>query len=279
MRSSMRLLSSILVCVSILASSQSHAQRIVSIGGTVTEIVYLLGEENKLVASDTSSIYPDAANRLPKVGYQRTLSVEGVLSMHPDLMLITPAAGPAKVIRQLKETNIKLVTINAPDTEEGIEEKVRQVAKALHEMEKGELAVTSIKQAFRDIPLPEWPRKPRLLFILQMGGSPMIAGNHTAPDALFKIAGTLNAANEVDGYKALTPEALLSAKPDAIVVTTQGLNHAGKEAIWSLPGLSSTPAGKAKRLIDLDALLALGMGPRTPNAITQLHQALSNWTP
>lgn len=75
LRSLLALLASLLVI-----PAQGYAQRLVSVGGTLTEIVYLLGEEAQLVAVDTSSLYPAAAQALPKVGYQRTLSAEGVLA-------------------------------------------------------------------------------------------------------------------------------------------------------------------------------------------------------
>lgn len=264
-----------------LSSTFSFAQRVVSIGGTVTEIVYLLGADKQLVASDTSSIYPDKANQMPKVGYQRTLSAEGVLSVHPELLLITPAAGPAKVLQQLKDTGVKIVTIDSPDTKQGIFDKVSQVAQALDQEIAGKQAIDSIKQAFDELAIPEsWKKRPpRLLFVLQMGGAPMVAGQGTAPDALFHLAGAINAVNTINGYKALTPEAILLAQPDAIVVTQQGLTRAGEQAIWSLPGMASTPAAKAQRLISLDALLALGLGPRTPQAIQFMHQQLEDWAP
>ncbi|MGO2511145.1 heme/hemin ABC transporter substrate-binding protein [Marinomonas polaris] len=264
-----------------LSSTFSFAQRVVSIGGTVTEIVYLLGADKQLVASDTSSIYPDKANQMPKVGYQRTLSAEGVLSVHPELLLITPAAGPAKVLQQLKDTGVKIVTIDSPDTKQGIFDKVSQVAHALDQEIAGKQAIDSIKQAFDELAIPEsWKKRPpRLLFVLQMGGAPMVAGQGTAPDALFHLAGAINAVNTINGYKALTPEAILLAQPDAIVVTQQGLTRAGEQAIWSLPGMASTPAAKAQRLISLDALLALGLGPRTPQAIQFIHQQLEDWAP
>lgn len=264
-----------------LSSTFSFAQRVVSIGGTVTEIVYLLGADKQLVASDTSSIYPDKANQMPKVGYQRTLSAEGVLSVHPELLLITPAAGPAKVLQQLKDTGVKIVTIDSPDTKQGIFDKVSQVAQALDQEIAGKQAIDSIKQAFDELAIPEsWKKRPpRLLFVLQMGGAPMVAGQGTAPDALFHLAGAINAVNNINGYKALTPEAILLAQPDAIVVTQQGLTRASEQAIWSLPGMASTPAAKAQRLISLDALLALGLGPRTPQAIQFIHQQLEDWAP
>ncbi|MBU1297317.1 MAG: ABC transporter substrate-binding protein [Gammaproteobacteria bacterium] len=264
-----------------LSSTFSFAQRVVSIGGTVTEIVYLLGADKQLVASDTSSIYPDKANQMPKVGYQRTLSAEGVLSVHPELLLITPSAGPAKVLQQLKDTGVKIVTIDSPDTKQGIFDKVSQVAHALDQEIAGKQAIDGIKQAFDELAIPEsWKKRPpRLLFVLQMGGAPMVAGQGTAPDALFHLAGAINAVNTINGYKALTPEAILLAQPDAIVVTQQGLTRAGEQAIWSLPGMASTPAAKAQRLISLDALLALGLGPRTPQSIQFIHQQLEDWAP
>ncbi|WP_417529276.1 heme/hemin ABC transporter substrate-binding protein [Marinomonas shanghaiensis] len=272
----------VLASVMVISTGVNAAQRVVSIGGTVTEIVYLLGAESQLVASDTSSIYPEAANQTPKVGYQRTLSAEGVLSVHPDTLLITPAAGPAKVLQQLKDTGINLITIEAPDTKQGILDKITQVASALHQEEKGKHLVQQIEHAFEALSTPKaWHEQhpPRLLFVLQMGGAPMVAGKNTAPDALFTLAGATNAVGTLDGYKALTPEAILLAQPDAIVVTQQGLSRTGKQAIWALPGMLATPAGKNQRMLSLDALLALGLGPRTPEAIQSLQQQLEEWAP
>ncbi|MEC8081409.1 MAG: ABC transporter substrate-binding protein, partial [Pseudomonadota bacterium] len=97
-------------------SSTAWAERVVSIGGTVTEIVYLLGESDQLVATDTSSVYPEAANQTPKVGYQRTLSAEGVLSVRPDMLLLTTTAGPQSVLRQLEDTGIQSKVIDTPRT-------------------------------------------------------------------------------------------------------------------------------------------------------------------
>lgn len=266
----------------LMSTGANAAQRVVSIGGTITEIVYLLEAESQLVASDTSSIYPEAADQMPKVGYQRTLSAEGVLSVHPDTLLITPAAGPATVLRQLKDTGMNLVTIEAPDTQQGILDKITQVATALNQEAKGKSVVHQVEQAFNQLKIPEqWAqqRPPRLLFVLQIGGAPMVAGKNTAPDTLFGLTGATNAVSSINGFKALTPEAILRAQPDAIVVTQQGLSQVGELAIWSLPGMLATPAGKAQRLLSLDALLALGLGPRTPQAIQSLHHQLEEWVP
>ena len=76
------------------ASAEDKASRIVSIGGSITEIVYALGEEDRLIARDQTSIYPDAAKKLPDVGYIRQLSPEGVLSVNPDLVIALEGYGP-----------------------------------------------------------------------------------------------------------------------------------------------------------------------------------------
>ncbi|MFM2481473.1 hemin ABC transporter substrate-binding protein [Celerinatantimonas sp. YJH-8] len=256
------------------ASATSAAQRLVSIGGMVTEIVYALGAGNELVATDTSSIYPTAATQLPQVGYQRSLSVEGVLSQHPNLLLLADEAGPKNVIEQLKANQIKIVRIHSAHTPAEINTEIRQIAKALNRIPAGEALITQIEQQLAAIKPVTGP-PPRLLFILQMGGSPMIAGQQTAPDELFKLAGAVNAAGDISGFKPLTPEALIAAKPDAIVVTTQGsARHGGSDKLWQLPAMALTQAGKHQHLIQLDALLALALGPRTPQAVAQIQQQL-----
>lgn len=266
----------------LLLPALSHAQRLVSVGGTLTEIIYLLGEQERLVAVDTSSIYPAASEQLPKVGYQRTLSAEGVLSVHPDMLLITPEAGPLKVLRQLQDSGIELVTIDAPDTRAGIAQRILDVAQALGVAEKGQAAVAALEQRFAQLHIPPaWQeRPPRILFLLQVSGSPMVAGRGTAPDTLIQLAGGVNAAGSLEGYKMLTPEALLAAAPDAILVSDQGLVRAGGEQrVWQLPGMAATPAAQSRRLLRLDALLALGLGPRTADAVQQVQAQLQDWRP
>lgn len=64
------------------------ATRIVSVGGSVTEIVYALDQQHRLIARDTTSVFPAEARQLPDIGYQRALAPEGVLSVAPDMTLL-----------------------------------------------------------------------------------------------------------------------------------------------------------------------------------------------
>ncbi|HET6828991.1 MAG TPA: ABC transporter substrate-binding protein, partial [Ramlibacter sp.] len=59
-------------------ASHAAAPRLITVGGAITEVVYALGAQDQLVGTDTTSLFPAAALRTPKVGYMRQLSAEGV---------------------------------------------------------------------------------------------------------------------------------------------------------------------------------------------------------
>lgn len=121
-------------------------------------------------------------------------------------------------------------------------------------------------------------RKPRAMFILSHSASPQVAGRNTAAHAMLDYAGLVNAftdeqASAFSGYRPMTAEALVSAAPEVIVTTTQGIEAAGGlDKFWSRPGLDLTPAYQRRALVALDALYLIGFGPRLPQAVAELHQ-------
>ena len=119
--------------------------RVLSIGGSVTEIVYALGQEGRLVGRDTTSTYPASAEALPDVGYLRALSPEGVLSVSPDLILMEAGAGPAETLATLEGAGVKIVTIPGANSPESVVAKVQAVAMALGQEAKGAELIAQIK--------------------------------------------------------------------------------------------------------------------------------------
>ena len=112
------------------AARGAEAERVLAIGGAVTEIVFALGESDRLIARDTTSTYPPEALELPDVGYMRALSPEGVLSVEPDLILARANSGPAEAIEVLQAAAIQWVSVPDDFTVEGIDENIRIVAEA-----------------------------------------------------------------------------------------------------------------------------------------------------
>lgn len=112
------------------AQTATRAPRLVTISGAITEVVYALGAEAQLVGTDTTSLYPAAAQKTPKVGYLRQLSAEGVLSLKPDAIIATTEAGPPVVLDQLRSAGVKVELVKSEYTWDDVRAKVQPVPKA-----------------------------------------------------------------------------------------------------------------------------------------------------
>ncbi|MBZ8134772.1 hemin ABC transporter substrate-binding protein [Afifella sp. IM 167] len=252
--------------------------KLVAIGGSVTEIVYALGEEDRLVARDTTSTWPEAAKALPDIGYMRQLSPEGVLSVGPDGILSIEGSGPPETMAVLESSGVPLVTIPEGYSAEGVVRKIEKVGEALGAQERAAKLAGSVKAEMERLArtVSGVNDRKRVLFILSVqGGKVLAAGTDTAADAIIRLAGGVNAVTGYSGYKALTDEALIEAAPDAILMMDRGEadGHAAAGILQS-PALKATPAGEAGNLIRMDGLYLLGFGPRTPDAARELFAAL-----
>ena len=272
-------LTSLLLFIVTHVNAEDNTPRIITIGGAITEIVYQLGHSNNIVASDTTSYYPAAAKALPKVGYQRALSAEGILSMNPELIMLTEEAGPATVLKQLQTAGVEILRLKSSRSFEDVLNAISQIGSRLGAESEAEQLVqelTAQKQKL-DATLSANMTKKKIMFILQHGGgTPMVAGTNTAADSIIALAGASNSVTGYEGYKPLTPEAAITQAPDIILITEQGLQQAGgKQSLLKNPGLSLTPAGSKGHVIAMDSLLLLGFGPRTIDAARQLHEKFS----
>nr|WP_246008460.1 ABC transporter substrate-binding protein [Afifella aestuarii] len=251
---------------------------LVAIGGSITEIVYALGEEDRLVARDTTSTYPEAAKALPDVGYMRQLAPEGVLSVNPGGILAIEGSGPPDAVHVLKESGVPFVTIDEGYDRDSVLAKIREVGKALGAEEQAQALSDEVGGEFdaleKETAGISSPK--RVLFLLSMqGGKLLAAGTGTAADAMIRLSGGENAISGYEGYKALSEEAVLDAAPDAVLMMAQGASHGiGTDQVFANPALAATPAGAAKNLIRMDGLYLLGFGPRAASAARKLHQAL-----
>jgi iron complex transport system substrate-binding protein len=257
-------------------------RRIVSVGGALTETLYALGAQAELVGVDTTSLYPDAARQLPSVGYARALSAEGLLSLRPTLVVATAEAGPPAVLRQIESARVPLVVLDADHRFEGMLARTQRLAELCGRAEAGRALVADLQAAWtrareslaRHAAAGKPP--PRVLFVLSHSMAQVrVSGSGTAADAMIRYAGAVNALGSVEGYKPLTPEAAIAAAPDIILTTDQGLQAAGGiDGLLKAPGLAQTPAGRARKVVAQDALLMLGFGPRLPQAVAALAEAL-----
>lgn len=254
------------------------ARRIVSLGGTVTEIAYALGAGDRIIAVDTTSIFPAEATSKPNVGYMRQLSAEGILAQQPDLILAEEGAGPADTIAILKASSAPVVVIPTPPSVEGIAPKIRAIGAVLGKAAEAETLATDVETRLaalqRDIEALDGPRK-KVLFALSIAnGRMMAAGSATAADAMIALAGGQNAASGMTGYKPVNDEAVISAAPEVLVVMSNAATHIKAEEAFAMPSLQSSPAAAANAFVAMDGLYLLGLGPRTPESARELAARL-----
>ena len=257
------------------AGGETTPDRIIAIGGSITEIIYALGAEDRLVAVDSTSMYPAAAlERHPDVGYMRALSAEPVLSVNPDVILAIDDAGPPEVLEQLQAAGVEVLTIPDEPSIEGVYRKIRYIAGILGREQRGEQLISHMEQEYRDVEnvLSEAETRPEVLFLLSfVRGAPLAAGRDTSAHSMISLAGGNNVMAEVSGYKAITPEAIIATEPEIVVVLQRTFALYGdKEQLFSLPELATTPAAKQGRLSVFDGLYLIGFGPRTVGAIRDL---------
>ena len=256
----------------------AHAERIISIGGDVTEIVYALGEQGRLVGVDQTAMYPAAAKALTQVGYMRTLSAEGILSLKPDLVIAAAQSGPPAVFEQLADAKVKVVRIPGEESLAGVLAKIDAVAAALGVPQQAAALKTSVetRMAAVEAALKNAGSPTKAMFLLAQGpGGAMAAGRGTAADAMFQLAHATNVAAGFEGYKPLTAEAAVALAPDAIVVAAHAVEMlGGLDKLKARPEIAITPAAKHNRIVVMDALLLLGFGPRTPDAVAMLVCAM-----
>lgn len=252
------------------------ASRLVAIGGSLLEIVYALGEQDKLVGRDSTGLYPPEAAALPDVGYMRALSPEGVLSVNPSALIVVEGSGPPEALDVLSKGSLPYVTVPDSYSHEGVLTKVRYVGAALGVPDKAEKLATELDQqltAAEDLTtaIPDAERK-RVLFIISVkDGKIRAAGSGTAADGIIGLAGGINPLHDMNGYQTLTDEALLAANPDLILTMKNG-GPGGDftDELKANPVLAQSAAIRDGKLVNIDASFLLGFGPRTPAAILEL---------
>lgn len=262
-------------------TAQPHAgRRIVAIGGPVTEIVFALGGGARVVAVDTSSVYPPEVTALPQVGYQRTISAESVIAAAPDLVVASADAGPPAALDQLRGVGIQLAVVPNATTPEETVQRITAVGAALHEPAAAAALASRVRDeitaARRRCCAVTGQPAPRAVMIYARGaGTLLLAGAGTSAAAMLELAGAHNAVTGFTGFKPISAEALVAAAPEVIVIPARGLASIGGAAgLLALPGVADTPAGRNRQILAIDDLLLLGFGPRLGAAIDELSHGL-----
>lgn len=247
-------------------------QKIVTLSGAITETVAALGKSSEIVGRDVTSTFPAdlTATDLGHVG--RGMTVEGVMATNPTLVIALEKEAGSEVLTKVKESGIKTEFVPQEYSVEGAKNLIKSVANLIGSTEFQPL-LDKIDSDMAQVQPIE--KKPKVLFIYSRANMLMVAGAKTPMEAIINLAGGESAVTEFEEFKPLTPESLIQANPDVILMFDKGVEGlGGLEAVLKVPGVEQTNAGKNKKIISLDGGLLTNFGPRTGEAALELNKLL-----
>lgn len=275
-------ITSTLLAFTLLSSpSISLAQeRIISAGSAVTELIYALNAQNSLIAVDVTSKMPQT-EQLPKIGYHRQLSTEGLLALQPTQIIGSDEMGPQTTLDLLTQSNIKVNVVNTKPTIAGLLERIDEIASLIHRQDNAQLIKDEVnkKVALLNSNIPNKAKQKKVLYLLlHEGRAPYVAGRDTTMDEMIRLAGAINPAQALlSSFKPLSIEAMISMQPDVILVSNRSLAKLDgvDNIIKSIPTLASTPAGINKQIIGVNSsALVGGLGLATLDEAARLNTLL-----
>lgn len=259
------------------------ADRILTLdrAGALSRMVYSMGMGDRLVGRDTASDFP-AIEDLPQVtpgGH--SINAETVMELRPDLVIADGSIGPSRVLQTLRSAGVAVIEVSGDRTPETVNEMVHEVAGALGlSADADDVADQIDAQIAEAAEYAQAKADGRSMMILYLRGTSvaMIAGPESGGGELIEMLGGVDAAEGIGiggSFTNLTPEALVQAAPDTVIVMSGGLESiGGAEAINELPGMSQTPAGQNLSVLDVPDSQLLSFGPDTATVIRAMADAL-----
>ncbi|BCJ70280.1 heme/hemin ABC transporter substrate-binding protein [Polymorphospora rubra] len=252
----------------------------VNLYGSIAEIVFSLGLGDRVVGRDTSTTLAAAAHLPVVTPAGHDLSGEAILRLDPSVVIADRSIGPPEVFNQLRRSGIPVVLIDDEQTLPAISRHIRTIAAALGVPGSGAKLVARVEgeiaAARRQAP-PGRPLRIAFLYLRGTAGVYLMGGKGAGSDEMIRAIGAVDAGTEIglERFRPLTSEGLINAAPDVILVMTHGLESVkGVDGLVAMPGVGQTPAGRNRRVVDMDDGLLLNFGARTGPAIAALAEAV-----
>jgi iron complex transport system substrate-binding protein len=255
----------------------TDVSRIVPLWGNLSEIVFALGLGKNVVARDVTATFAEADD-LDIVTQGHDVSAEAVLAHRPSLVLATTDSGPPEALEHIRNAGVPVLVVKDPLSIDDVRSRILLVSTALGVPEEGKKLADKTMAEIADVQkaIPTDQPKPRIAFLYMRGqaGVYLIAGPGSGADSMIEAAGGTDAGTDMGLERAFTPltsEALVTAAPEVILMTTTGLaSVGGLDGLLKIPGIKQTPAGVARRVVTIEDGLLYSFGSRTPEALREL---------
>jgi iron complex transport system substrate-binding protein len=230
------------------------ANRIVSLAPHATEMLFAIGAGERIVGTISFSDYPEAAKKIPRLGNDKSVDVERVLALSPDLVVAWHSGNAEQQIRKLRELGVP-VYVTEPRAILDVATALDKLGALCGTAPQAEAAAGDLRRRLRDVESTYAQRAPVRVFY-QVWDRPLmtINGRQVISDAL-RICGASNVFSALPSLaSSVDVEAVLAADPEMIVTSDSSLEE------WKTwPHLTAV---RRQNLVVLPGDLLNRMGPR-----------------
>jgi iron complex transport system substrate-binding protein len=263
-------------------ASKNDSVRIVCASKQITELMFALGQGDKLVGVDISSTYPEAATKITTVGYHRMLNAEGIISLKPTAFIYNGGAdnavGPDNVIPQLQKVGVTVVQFKSAENIEDTKALIRDLGNYFKVPAKADSLCRVMDSTMKLVAekRKQYTDTPRVMIVHfgRAGNKYFPFGPKGAPEFILEQAGGVNVLDSTKKMRELSPEILAETQPDVIIATDYGYDRLGADNFKAMPGISLTPAAKNNRIYRFNEHDLFYLGPRTGENIIKLMEVI-----
>lgn len=246
-------------------------QRIISIAPNITETIFALGKGDKLVGRTDYCDFPAEAGKVASVGSLTDPSIEKIVELKPDV-IIASTHFKKEVVTKLEQLNIKVLVLYGQESFDGVYDTITKVAQVLNAKESGDKIIGDMKKRVDAVTAKvKDAKKPSVYYVVGYGKSgDFTAGKGTFIANMIEMAGGVNAANDVEGWK-YSIEKLVEKNPDILVCSKNFDTKKGLEAANGYKDLKAVQGGK---LLEIDENLLNRQGPRLAEGLETLAKLI-----
>jgi len=236
------------------------AQRIISLSPHLTELVFTIGQGDKLIGVMSFSNYPEAAKKIPRIGSYNTISYESIVKMQPDLILAWASGNGSETISKLRSLGFK-VYVSEPTKLEGVASTIRKFGILLGAKNRGEHEADKFMNRL-DTLKENYSNKPKVNVFYQLSDNPImtLSGRHLISDVV-KLCGGFNIFTEaIPVALKVSLESLVRSDPQVVIAGAKKKNQ--EKWLRSWEDRSSMKAVKNRQIYFIDPDLLVRHGPR-----------------
>ncbi len=258
-------------------------QRIVSLAPGITETLYELGLDSRIVGVTSYCNWPRQVSLKPRIGGFTNPSIEKIVSLKPDLIIATADGNRKDTVTQLERIGLPVYVTNPSDMEK-ILKSILNIGEITNQKNTAYKLTATLRKRLNNITaLTQNKKKPKVFF--QIGLEPVItAGSGTLINEVIGRAGGINiAGSNTARYPRYSAESIMAGSPDIILFAPMANDKEFLSVKKFWQNFPEIPAVKNKKIHPIDTDLISRASPRIFDAIESMalifHSDIKNQIP